>query len=130
VAAPAAAPAAPAATTASAPAPLPAATATADVVKIHFEVGKAEIPAGGMALLDKIVVKAKAGGRIVISGFHDATGNLEQNQELAKKRAFAVRDAIKSAAGIGDERFEMKKPEVTQGSGDNIDARRVEVRVM
>jgi len=132
VAAPAAAPAvAPAATTAAVPAVAAAAPAAmADVVKVYFESGKAELPADGRAKLDGIVAKAKAGGKVVISGFHDATGNLEQNQELAKKRAFAIRDAIKSAAGIGDDRFEMKKPEVTQGSSDNAEARRVEVSVL
>jgi K(+)-stimulated pyrophosphate-energized sodium pump len=112
----------------SAPAAAPAVVAGA--VKLYFETGKADMPADANAKLEAIVAKAKAGGKVVISGFHDATGNLEQNQELAKKRAFAVRDAIKAAAGIGDDRFDMKKPEVTQGSGDNAEARRVEVAAM
>ena len=34
------------------------------------------------------------------------------------------------AAGVGDERFDMKKPEVTSGGADNAEARRVEVGVM
>ena len=58
-----------------------------------------------------------------------ATGNLEQNQQLAKQRAMNVRDALK-AAGIAEDRIDLKKPEQTQGSGDNPEARRVEVRVM
>ncbi|MFO1283958.1 MAG: sodium-translocating pyrophosphatase [Burkholderiales bacterium] len=131
-AAPAAKPAAPVAAVAApaAPAATPAA-AVADVVKVYFESGKGELPADATKTLEPAIAKAKANAaaKVVISGFHDATGNLEQNQELAKKRAFAVRDAIKTAAGVGDDRFEMKKPEVTQGSGSDAEARRVEVRV-
>jgi outer membrane protein OmpA-like peptidoglycan-associated protein len=113
---------------AAAPAAAPA--AAADMVKLYFDTGKADLPADAKGKLDAIVAKAKAGGKVVISGYHDATGNFEQNQELAKKRAFAVRDAIKAAAGIGDDRFDMKKPEATTGGPDNAEARRVEVRVM
>jgi len=117
--------------TAPAPAAAPAAAPTlvVEVIKIYFDTGKSNLPADGAKLLEPAVAKAKAGtAKVVISGFHDATGNLEQNQELAKQRAFAVRDTFK-AAGVADDRFELKKPEVTQGSGDGKEARRVEVRV-
>ena len=73
--------------------------------------------------------KASAGTKVQISGFHDSTGNLAQNQELAKQRAFSVRDALK-AGGIAEDRIELKKPEVTQGGPENAEARRVEVRTM
>ena len=63
-----------------------------------------------------------------VSGYHDATGDLAQNQELAKQRAIKVRDQLK-AAGIAEDRIELAKPELTQGSGDNAEARRVEVSV-
>ena len=125
--------AAPAAVTAAAPAPAvaPAAAPVAvGIVKFYFDAGKADLPADARAKIDAIVPKVKAGGKVVVSGYHDSTGNLEQNQELAKQRAFAIRDAIKAAAGIGDERFDMKKPEVTTGGPDNAEARRVEVGVM
>ncbi len=39
-----------------------------------------------------------------------------------------VRDVLK-AAGIAEDRLELKKPEQTQGAGTNAQARRVEVRV-
>ena len=120
--APAAAPAA--STAAMAPA------ATVDVVKIYFDTGKAELPADAAAALAPIIAKAKAnpGTKIAISGFHDATGNLDQNQELAKQRAMQVRDALK-AAGVTEDRVDLRKPEQTQGSGDPREARRVEVRI-
>ena len=127
-----------AAGTAAAPAAKPATVATApagavvviDVVKIYFDSGKADMPAGAAKSLEPAIAKAKASAnaKVTISGYHDASGSLEQNQELAKQRALAVRDAIK-AAGVADERFEMKKPELTQGTGGDAEARRVEVSV-
>jgi K(+)-stimulated pyrophosphate-energized sodium pump len=124
--------------TATAPAAKPAAVAAApagaviviDVVKIYFDSGKADMPADAAKSLEPAIAKAKANAnaKVAISGYHDASGSLEVNQELAKKRALAVRDAIK-AAGISDERFEMKKPELTQGTGGDAEARRVEVAV-
>jgi K(+)-stimulated pyrophosphate-energized sodium pump len=101
-----------------------------DVVKLYFDTGKADLPADAGKALEPVVAKAKAnaGAKVVISGFHDATGDVAQNQELAKNRALAVRDSLK-AAGIAEERVEMKKPEQTQGTGDAKEARRVEVKV-
>ncbi len=127
-AAPAAAP-----TPISAPAAVPGgprAVVTTEVVKFYFESGKQELPADSQKHLEALIAKAKAnpGAKIHVSGYHDATGNLEQNQELAKQRAVKVRDAIK-AAGIPEDRVELKKPEQTQGGADNAEARRVEVRV-
>jgi K(+)-stimulated pyrophosphate-energized sodium pump len=118
---------APAAPTAAAPAPV---VIVVDVVKLYFDSGKSDLPADGAKALEPVVAKAKANaaGKVTISGYHDATGSLEQNQELAKQRAIKVRDALK-AAGIAEDRVEMKKPEQTQGTGDEKEARRVEVRV-
>ena len=73
--------------------------------------------------------KSNAGSKLAVSGFHDATGSLEKTQEVAKSRAIAVRAAL-TATGISDDRVEMKKPEQTQGGGDNAEARRVEVSIV
>ncbi|MCC6196345.1 MAG: sodium/proton-translocating pyrophosphatase, partial [Burkholderiales bacterium] len=98
-----------------------------EAVKLYFDSGKVDLPADGAAKLASLADKAKAGGqKLKVSGYHDATGSLEQNQELAKQRAFAVRDQLK-AAGVAEDRIEMAKPEATQGSGDNAEARRVEI---
>ena len=64
----------------------------------------------------------------MISGFHDKTGNPEQNAELAKQRAVATRDAL-VAAGVAAERIELRKPAETEGDGNDREARRVEVNV-
>ena len=52
--------------------------------------------------------------------------NCRGYEELAKQRAFAVREAIK-AAGVAEDKIELKKPETLTASGGNAGARRVEV---
>jgi len=47
---------------------------------------------------------------------------------LAKQRALVVRDQLKTA-GIAEDKIELAKPQLTQGSGDNAEARRVEVSI-
>ena len=96
------------------------------VVKFYFASGKADLAQGANAALTDVVKGAQAGGKLVISGFHDATGNAAQNAELAKLRAFTVRDALK-ATGVAEEKIELKKPEELKASGSNAEARRVEV---
>ena len=105
----------------------PVAVMTIEVVKLYFDSGKAELPADAPAKVAAIADKAKASGQMFkVSGYHDATGNLEQNQDLAKKRAFAVRDQLKTA-GVAEDRIELAKPEVAQGGGPENEARRVEI---
>ena len=53
-------------------------------------------------------------------------GDVEKNLELAKERAKAVREALK-AAGVAEDRINMKPPVSITGSGDNAEARRVEL---
>lgn len=128
-AAPEAAAAAPAADASAAPA---AAKDDASVVvengivKFYFAPGKSALAAGAVDALADAIAAGKAGKTLVISGFHDATGDPAKNAELAKQRAFAVRDALK-AAGVAESGIELKKPETATGSGNNAEARRVEV---
>ncbi len=119
--APAAAAAGPAADAASV-------TVENGVVKFYFASGKADVAAGGNAALADVVKAVAAGKTAVISGFHDATGDPAKNAELAKLRAFAVRDALK-ALGVPENKVTLKKPEQMQASGSNAQARRVEVAV-
>ncbi len=133
--APAATMAAPAAATAAAPA---AAAPSSDdasvkvengVVKFYFASGKSDLAAGGTEALSDIIKAVMGGKKAVISGYHDATGDPAKNAELAKQRAFAVRDLLK-ASGISDDQVELKKPEQTMADGPAAEARRVEVNLM
>lgn len=143
------APAAPAAAAAPAavPAPAPevAASAAAPVVSsladapltsapdgvLYFDSGKADLPADAAGIVDGVLKLAAASPatKIVLSGFHDETGDPAFNAELAKSRAKAVRAAL-VAGGVAEDRVILRKPEVTTGTGSNQEARRVEVRVL
>ncbi|MFM2054340.1 MAG: hypothetical protein RL456_2377, partial [Pseudomonadota bacterium] len=95
--------------------------------KIMFESGKAEVPADAGAALKAVAdfLGANADAKAQLSGFVDSTGSADVNKELAKQRAFAVRDALK-AAGVDEARIVLQKPEdITAGEGDA--ARRVEI---
>ena len=96
------------------------------VVKFYFATAKAELAPGANEALADVVAGVKAGQRAVISGYTDATGDADKNAELAKQRAFAVRDAL-VALGVGEDKLDLKKPEAVENTGNNAAARRVEV---
>ena len=96
------------------------------VVKFYFASGKFDLATGANAALADVIKGTKEGKKLVISGYHDATGSAAKNAELAKLRAFAVRDALKGS-GVADDKIELKKPEELKATGSNAEARRVEV---
>ena len=60
-------------------------------------------------------------------GFVDSTGSAAVNEELAKKRAQAVRDALQ-AGGVSADRIDLRKPQaITAGQGSDREARRVDI---
>lgn len=67
---------------------------------------------------------------VLVSGYHSAAGEKAVNEELAKKRAFAVRDAL-LAAGVAPARVKLDKPQAAEANvaGEDPAARRVEVRL-
>lgn len=129
--------AAPAAVTPPAPEPEPVAPRHDDasvvvengVVKFYFASGQADLAPGALDALEDAIAAAKAGKRLVLSGFHDATGDPVTNAALAKRRALAVRDAL-VGAGVSTMALELKKPEESTGSGNDAEARRVEVTIV
>jgi photosynthetic reaction center cytochrome c subunit len=120
-------------TTTSAAAPaLPPPVAEPKRVVLYFAVGAptlADEQAQGLAQLISTMA-AEPGSSATISGFHSAAGALAQNQELAKQRAFTVRDAL-LAGGIAESRVKLEKPQQTEANaaGEDATARRVEVTV-
>ena len=96
--------------------------------KVYFELGKADLPEDAPVLLRPAIRAAQAipGSTLMVSGYHDASGDAAANAELAKRRALAVRDLL-LAAGIGEQRIELARPVVTTGGADDDEARRVEV---
>jgi len=119
-----------AAAPAAAAPPLPPPLAEPARAVLYFGVGSAALDAAqaqGLArLLDTMAARPRA--LAIVSGFHSAAGTLSSNQELAKQRAFAVRDALK-AGGIAETRVRLERPQQTGANvaGEDPSARRVEV---
>jgi K(+)-stimulated pyrophosphate-energized sodium pump len=126
-------PAGTAATSASHAAPA-AATAAASAeaareVKVYFALGKADLPAESSEALVKLAeAQRTSGGMVVVSGYHDASGDAAQNAELAKQRAMNVAHALE-ANGVAKDRIELKKPEQLVGAANADEARRVDVKL-
>jgi outer membrane protein OmpA-like peptidoglycan-associated protein len=106
----------------------PATLAAPTPAKIHFDVNSFATPVGTNQLLTDLVAYSKSSpnSKLSISGFHDKTGDVAKNQELAKNRAKVVKDLLLSA-GVPEDRILMQKPAETTGGSDDKEARRVEV---
>lgn len=96
------------------------------VVKFYFAVGKADLAQGADEALKDVIAGVADGKKALVSGFHDSTGTLAVNEELAKKRAVAVKDTL-VRLGVAEDKIELVKPEVLEGTGSDAQARRVEV---
>ena len=104
------------------------ATPTQPAGAIYFTSASASLPADTQQAIATVVeaLKAVEGRRVLLAGYHDPTGNIDFNRDLAKRRALGVRDAL-IAQGIPAQRIILRKPEQTTGSGNNAEARRVEI---
>jgi K(+)-stimulated pyrophosphate-energized sodium pump len=119
-----------------APAAMPAAAPAADgasvkvdggVVKFYFASGKAELAQDGAKALETILAAAKTGKKVGISGYVDSSGDAVKNAELAKQRAFAVRELLK-VSGVPDGQIVLVRPnDIKEGSNSAAEGRRVEV---
>jgi ammonium transporter, Amt family len=96
-------------------------------LNVTFETGKNTLAQDADATI-KIAadfLKANPGQKLQLSGFVDGTGDPAKNKEIAKQRAFAVRDALK-AAGVTDDQIVLQKPDdINAGKGE--EARRVDI---
>jgi outer membrane protein OmpA-like peptidoglycan-associated protein len=125
-----------AATAAAAPAtPVAAAQPqgpVAGTVVLFFAVASFALPADGDQSLAPVLgaLKANPNAKAKISGYHSESGDLARNQDLAKQRAMAVRDALKTA-GVSDDRLVLDKPLKAEANvaGEDRTARRVEVKI-
>ncbi|QFZ84141.1 MULTISPECIES: OmpA family protein [Variovorax] len=100
-----------------------------DVVNFYFATGSADLAPGAAEALAVVIKGVEGGRKAVVSGFHDATGDAAINEELAKKRAQMVREVL-AGLGVPAEKIDLQKPAVTAGSGNNAEARRVEVKLV
>lgn len=123
------APAPRAAAPVAAPAPAPAAAAAVFPAKVYFETGSAGIGADSSATIAAIAEAIRKDNlKVGLTGYTDRTGDVAKNEELAKGRALAVRDALK-AAGVPEASMEMRPPMFVEAGagGSDAEARRVEI---
>ncbi len=112
----------------------PAAGASAVVSEVAvsarflFETGASGLAPEAVESVRSVAATAglNPGRQVVISGFHDSTGDAARNAELARDRAIAVRDAL-AAAGVDPTRLVLERPRETLGGADGTMARRVDV---
>jgi len=110
-------------------APSAATPAAPAAERVYFEVGQSSLPVEASDVLARVAEAARAsGGTVLISGYHDASGDAAANAELAKRRAQAVQHALE-ANGVAPDRLQLAKPVMTTGDGDPQAARRVEMRL-
>ena len=116
----------------SAAAALPSPVAEARRSVLFFAVGSAVLEGPQEKGLAQLITTMTAEPRLkaTISGYHSAAGTVAANQELAKQRAFSVRDAL-LAAGVKGDRVVLDKPQQVSANtaGEDAQARRVEVTV-
>jgi len=102
----------------------------APVGRLYFEPDQAwpsgEVGPPLAAVLARL--KAEPDTKALVSGFHDRRGSPEANAVLAQRRAQSVRRVL-IREGIAADRIVLAKPQQTQGSGADREARRVEVTV-
>jgi outer membrane protein OmpA-like peptidoglycan-associated protein len=99
---------------------------------VYFDTDSFVVSADGQkaitAALDEI--KKDAGAKIAVTGYTDKTGDQKANEELAKNRAKAVRDAL-TAAGVPVANIEMRPPVFVEiganAPAGDPSARRVEI---
>ncbi len=100
------------------------------VVKFYFASGKSDLASGGKEALSAVLKGVGEGKKVAISGYVDPSGDPVKNAEIAKARAFAVRDLLK-ASGVAEDKIELKKPEdISAGATSAAEGRRVEVSLM
>ncbi len=99
------------------------------VVKFYFASGSADLAPGAAEALAAVIKGVESGRKAIVSGFHDTTGDAAINEQLAKKRAEMVRDVL-TGLGVPADKVDLQKPAVTAGTGNDAQARRVEVKLL
>lgn len=100
------------------------------LAKVYFGVDDAALKGDDMGVVARTMAAMAANPKaiVLLSGFHDPSGDPKHNAQLASARAQSVRDAL-VAGGVAPARVKFRKPESTVGSGSPEEGRRVEIRV-
>jgi OmpA family len=101
------------------------------LAKLYFDSGVDALPPDAQPAIEGAFrqLMTTPARKIVLSGFHDPSGDAKTNAELAKRRALAVRRAL-IALGADARRVLLRKPERASGDGSLQEARRVELHLV
>lgn len=101
--------------------------AMADSTKVYFDTGDANIDSADREQIASVAQAARDTEReVTITGYTDHTGDQGTNEELAKNRAMAVREALVNE-GVREDRIVMDPPRSVTGTGTDVEARRVDI---
>jgi OOP family OmpA-OmpF porin len=104
-------------------------TASATSTRVYFGSGETTIDGEDRLKIASIAQSAKGRDRpVAVTGYTDRSGDRDQNMELAKDRATAVREAL-VAEGVAESKIVMDPPTEVTGPGTDAEARRVDVEV-
>lgn len=102
-------------------------TAGTESARVYFGSGETTIDGSDRVKIASVAETAKRDNRpVTITGYTDRTGDATQNEEIAKNRAAAVRDAL-VAEGLDESKIVMDPPAEVTGAGTNDEARRVDI---
>jgi K(+)-stimulated pyrophosphate-energized sodium pump len=106
----------------------PAAAPQMAPVVITFASGVSAAPPGAAEQLAPMIASAKAApsSKLILSGYHDASGDPAINAEIAKNRALSIKQLL-LAGGIEEQAIVLEKPQSALGGAEGEQARRVEV---
>lgn len=101
--------------------------ATSLPASVYFDVGQAAVDDDDRRTIAVVASAVKGSDApITVTGYTDQSGDPNQNLDLAKNRAAAVRDALVQE-GVPASRVVMTPPTFVTGTGSADDARRVEI---
>ena len=100
-----------------------------ETTRVYFDSGEAAIDQEDRIKIASVAGSARNQDReVAITGYTDRTGDRDQNIEVAKSRAVAVREAL-VAEGVEESKIMMAPPSEVTGTGPDSEARRVDIEL-
>jgi len=95
--------------------------------RVYFEAGEAQIDQEDRQRIARAAVSAVNEDRsLAVTGYTHRAGDEDENYELAKDRAYAVRDALVDA-GVAEEKIVVDPPAMMMESAKEEDVSRVDI---
>jgi hypothetical protein len=95
--------------------------------RVYFEAGETAVDGEDRIKIASVADAARSADReIAITGYTDGSGNPDQNLQLAKDRAGAVREAL-VAEGVAEARIVVDPPAEATGTTSEAEAHRVDI---